>query len=86
MSNNATVDQFGVLAGSSVELQVKILTPLQVPTSDDVEEETDRKEEEEEKKDEQEEEEEEEEEEELEGGEKIFTVQVRLGKDHVNQV
>lgn len=84
MSNNATVDQFGVLAGSSVELQVKILTPLQVPTSDDVEEETDRKEEEEEKKDEQEEEEEEEEE--LEGGEKIFTVQVRLGKDHVNQV
>ena len=84
MSNNATVDQFGVLAGSSVELQVKILTPLQVPTSDDVEEETDRKEEEEEKKDEQEEEEEEEEE--LEGGEKIFTVQVRLGKDYVNQV
>ena len=69
LSNNATVDQFGVVGGSSIELQVKILTPLALPVSKEEEEEEEKL-----KK--------EREEEELGYDERIFTVQVRLGNEH----
>lgn len=58
------------MGGSSIELQVKILTPLALPVSKEEEEE----EEEKLKK--------EREEEELGYDERIFTVQVRLGNEH----
>ena len=60
------------MGGSSIELQVKILTPLALPVSKEEEEE----EEEKLKK------EKEREEEELGYDERIFTVQVRLGNEH----
>ncbi|XP_019861687.1 PREDICTED: IQ and ubiquitin-like domain-containing protein [Amphimedon queenslandica] len=69
LSNNATVDQFGVVAGSSIELQVKILTPLALPVSKEEEEEEKLKKEKER------------EEEELGYDERIFTVQVRLAQE-----
>ncbi|XP_019850672.1 PREDICTED: IQ and ubiquitin-like domain-containing protein [Amphimedon queenslandica] len=69
LSNNATVDQFGVVGGSSIELQVKILTPLALPVSKEEEEEEKLKKEKER------------EEEELGYDERIFTVQVRLAQE-----
>lgn len=57
------------MGGSSIELQVKILTPLALPVSKEEEEEEEKL-----KK--------EREEEELGYDERIFTVQVRLGNEH----